>query len=103
MRCALFADPVFETHNAGLPHPERPERLAAIAAGLEDPSFADLDRRTPPAAGPDLLALVHTPDHIAQISAARPDEGFVSLDGDTAMSPGSWDAAVRAVGAAVAA
>ena len=103
MSCLFFADPVFETHNAGLPHPERPERLQAIETGLRETALPDLERRTPAAADAETIALVHSPAHVAAVEAARPAAGFASLDGDTAMSPGSWDAATRAVGAVCAA
>ena len=40
-------------------------------------------------------------DYVAEIREAAPQEGMVRLDADTAMSPGSFEAALRAVGGAV--
>ena len=39
-------------------------------------------------------------DYIEAIRDASPSEGLVRLDADTAMSPGSFEAALRAVGGA---
>jgi acetoin utilization deacetylase AcuC-like enzyme len=40
-------------------------------------------------------------DYVEAVAAASPKEGLVRLDADTSMSPGSFEAAVRAVGGAV--
>ncbi|MEO1107219.1 MAG: histone deacetylase family protein [Pseudomonadota bacterium] len=79
-------------------HPERVARLEHILHALEP---LDLDRRTAPMAADDDLMRVHPEDHIRDIRAARPAEGYTQIDGDTFMSPGSVDAAYRAAGAVV--
>ena len=48
----------------------------------------------------DIIALCHPTDYIEAIRDASPTEGLVRLDADTAMSPGSFEAALRAVGGA---
>ena len=48
----------------------------------------------------DIIALCHPTDYIEAIRDASPAEGLVRLDADTAMSPGSFEAALRAVGGA---
>ena len=45
----------------------------------------------------------HAASHLAAIRAARPVAGWAAIDGDTFMAPGSWEAALRAVGGALAA
>jgi acetoin utilization deacetylase AcuC-like enzyme len=47
--------------------------------------------------------LAHAHEHLRRIRAMSPAEGFEYLDADTAMSPGTLEAALRAVGAATAA
>ena len=49
----------------------------------------------------DAIALAHPEQYIEHIKGARPSEGEdpVYLDGDTLLSSGSWEAALRAVGA----
>jgi len=84
-------------------HPERVERLEAIAQALTAAVFDALDRREAPlAARPDLL-LCHPGSHLDRVVAAVPEEGWVSLDADTHLSPGSYQAALRAVGGNIAA
>jgi len=70
-----------------------------VQEALAGPRFSGLDRATARAANDDELALIHPPDHIQAIVEASPAEGLVMLDGDTAMSPGSLEAARRASGA----
>jgi acetoin utilization deacetylase AcuC-like enzyme len=40
-------------------------------------------------------------DYVTEVRGATPSEGMVRLDADTSMSPGSFEAALRAVGGAV--
>lgn len=100
---------LFLTHPAALQHvtpaghPERVERLEAIYAALRHDDFAALDRRTAPAADEAEVLRCHGAAYLAEIRRARPEAGWVQLDADTSMSPGSWEAALRAIGGAEAA
>ncbi len=89
-------------HDMGAHHPECPARLGAIDDQLIASSIAPLlDHREAPLATLEQLARVHSPAYIEGIRAARPARGIVYLDPDTALSPGTWQAALRAAGAAV--
>lgn len=94
------------THPAGLNHltppghPERPDRLRAVERALEDERFQVLTREEAPAATLETIALCHPPRFIEQIRDANPAQGLVHLDADTAMSPGTFEAVLRAVGGA---
>jgi acetoin utilization deacetylase AcuC-like enzyme len=89
-------------HDPGEGHPERRGRLESVVSALADAGL-DADRReAPPVEDADLLR-VHPKAYVEAIQRASPDQGRVSLDPDTAMSPGSLAAAERACGAAVAA
>ncbi|MES2710437.1 MAG: histone deacetylase family protein [Pseudomonadota bacterium] len=69
-----------------------------------EPEFADLVRDEAPRATREELLLVHPAKHIDAILGIVPDgDELVALDGDTLMSRGSAEAALRAAGAAVAA
>jgi acetoin utilization deacetylase AcuC-like enzyme len=97
---------LFVTHPACLEHrtpqghPERPDRLRAINAVLEEPDFADLVRAEAPAASIETIALCHPMDYVTEIREATPERGLIQIDGDTTMSPGSFEAAIRATGGA---
>ncbi|MCW5729930.1 MAG: histone deacetylase family protein [Alphaproteobacteria bacterium] len=103
MSTMLFYHAACLRHDTGLGHPERPERLRAVMHRLEAEEFAHLDRRDAPRASEQQLLRVHDPDYIAGILQAEPQDGHVFLDGDTLMSPGSTEAALRAAGAVCAA
>jgi acetoin utilization deacetylase AcuC-like enzyme len=99
----LLTHPDCLRHNQGAGHPERPERLKSVLAALDHGDFAGLDRREAPEATREQLARVHDRDFVDALLDAAPTTGLVRLDGDTAMSPGSDKAALRAAGAVVAA
>jgi acetoin utilization deacetylase AcuC-like enzyme len=74
--------------------------LKALDAG----EFVDLIRDEAPLATEEQLARVHPENYVAAILGIRPEpDERVALDGDTIMSWGSAEAALRAAGAAVAA
>ena len=103
MSTLLFFDPAGLKHHTPEGHPERTDRLRAIRSALEAPDFTALDRRTAPPADPAELLRCHPQDYIDRIHAAIPAEGSRPLDADTHVSPGSWGAALGAVGQACAA
>src|ERR1700732_4900187 len=81
-------------------HPERPDRLRAIERALEDERFQNLARVEAPAASLETIALCHPMDYVTAIRDATPQNGLAQLDADTSMSPGSFEAALRAAGGA---
>lgn len=89
-------------HDPGEFHPECADRLRAVLAALEGEEFADLLRDEAPEATREQLCRVHPEAYVAAILGIRPAAGErVALDGDTAMSAGSAEAALRAAGAGV--
>ena len=99
----LFTHPDCLEHTPGRLHPEHPARLAAIMKALENEAFTSLDRREAPLATIEQIARAHPRSHVDRVLAAVPESGLVAIDGDTAMSPGSGNAALRAAGAVCAA
>src|SRR5271167_5019484 len=82
-------------------HPERPDRLRAIERALESEAYQMLARDLAPRADLVAIARVHPKDYIEAIRAATPKQGLSAVDPDTSMSPGSYEAALRASGGAI--
>jgi len=91
--------PIFLEHLVPTGHPERPDRLRAIAEALSDERFDGLDRREAPLAELAVTTLAHHRSYVDLVAGNVPAEGFVRLDADTFMSPKSLEAALHAVGA----
>ena len=90
-------------HRPGPGHPESPERLKAVLRALKAPAFASLAWRDAPLGTREQLLLIHDADFVDEVADSAPTHGYVPLDGgDTVMSPGSWEAVMRCVGAACA-
>jgi acetoin utilization deacetylase AcuC-like enzyme len=100
---------LFFTHPAGLRHamppghPECADRLKAVEHALEAERFAALIRLEAPLGTLDQVALCHPEAYAQALIASAPAAGFVQVDADTLMSPGTIEAALRGVGGAVAA
>jgi acetoin utilization deacetylase AcuC-like enzyme len=101
MTTLLITHPACLDHLNPAGHPERPDRLRAIERALEDERFQHLAREEAPRAELEMIALCHPMDYITAIRDASPQAGLVQLDADTSMSPGSYEAALRAAGGAV--
>ena len=98
MSTLLISHPACLDHQNPMGHPERPERLRAIEQALEHERFQSLAREQAPRAADEIVALAHPMEYVVAIRSASPANGLVQLDADTSMSPGSLEAALRAVG-----
>ena len=101
MSTLLLSNPAGLDHLTPLGHPERPDRLRVVERVLEDEKFHLLARELAPAAEFEAITRVHPLEYVEQIRDATPKSGLVYLDGDTSMSPGSFEAALRGAGGAV--
>ena len=101
MSTLFISHPAFLEHLTPLGHPERPDRLRAIERALEAEKFQTLARGQAPLASLEAIALCHPMEYIVEVREAAPREGLIHLDADTAMSPGTFEAALRAAGGAV--
>ncbi len=86
-------------------HPECPARLQAIDDQLIASGLASLlEHRDAPIAAEEDIELVHSPAAIARVRDYLPPAGgYHPLDADTLLNAHSWQAALRAAGAAIAA
>ncbi len=109
MTTAIYTHPDCKRHEMGQWHPECPARLQAI----EDQLIASrinnlLEHREAPKVDVAEIRRVHTADAVARVqenSTALVDtgSGYYPIDADTMLNEHSWNAALRAAGAAVAA
>jgi len=91
-------------HRPGPHHPEGPQRLEAVLCALRADEFSGLHWEQAPMGTRAQLEHAHDPDYIDAVRDTAPEEGYRLLDaGDTIMSPGTWEAVMRCVGAACAA
>ena len=103
MTTALLTHPDCLHHVTPPGHPERAGRLEAILDALENPRFDALLRAEAPVGEEADILRCHPQAYIDRVRAAVPADGWLALDADTHLSPGSFTAALRAVGAATAA
>jgi acetoin utilization deacetylase AcuC-like enzyme len=108
MITAYFSHPDCRAHDMGAGHPECPQRLDAIedhllATGLD----IALTRFEPPLAQHSDLMLAHSEGYLLELDEfmrqATETGEHRALDPDTLVCPMTWQAALRAAGAAVAA
>jgi acetoin utilization deacetylase AcuC-like enzyme len=100
MATGLITHPSYLEHQTGQGHPERPERLMAIAQHLAKTGLQKEMIQIEPAARPDLsdwITTVHTPTYYRTLQSRLPKQGTVYLDPDTPYSPLSLAAAEMAV------
>jgi acetoin utilization deacetylase AcuC-like enzyme len=102
MATLLVTHPAFVKHDTGPGHPERPDRMRAIDKVLAHDVFRDLKREEAPLRedAREHIARAHSAAYYEKIRASVEHLDHLDhLDGDTVVSPGSWEAALRAVGA----
>jgi acetoin utilization deacetylase AcuC-like enzyme len=103
MATLLVTHPCFLDHDTGPGHPERPDRMRAIDKVLAHDVFKSLVREEAPLRedAEEAIRRAHPGTYFEQIRAVAsgPLEHPRHIDGDTVVSAGSWEAAMRAVGA----
>ena len=105
MATLLLTHPSFVGHDTGPGHPERPDRMRAIDRVLSHEAFNALARAEAPLRDDveEQILLAHPKDHLDRMRGAaevvRQRGQSIHIDGDTVVSPGTWEAVMRAVGA----
>ncbi|HEY8771672.1 MAG TPA: histone deacetylase [Candidatus Limnocylindria bacterium] len=101
-RVLLLSDPAMAEHRPP-DHPERPERLVAVAAGVADGAVAagaDLERPAAEPADAEALERVHPARYLAALDEAA-SQGGGWIDADTYLGSRSMVAARLAAGATI--
>lgn len=112
-KTGYFTHPDCRRHDMGRGHPECPQRLDAIEDRMLASRLLDVvERREAPLASPEVLELAHDRMHVAAVRGlaqetleeeAAGGDGLRFIDPDTSMNRHSWNAVLRAAGAAMAA
>lgn len=100
MTTRVYTHDDFAGHVTPPGHPEQVARLDAVARAL---SVIPVERHDAPVADDAEILRCHRAAYLAKVRRAIPAEGWVALDGDTILCPGSLTAALRAVGGIAAA
>jgi len=103
MTTRFYSHPIYLEHLTPAGHPERPDRLRAIARVLEHDVFDALDRVEATLGDEATILYAHPAEQLERVKAQIPAEGIARIDADTSASPKSWEAALMAIGAANAA
>jgi len=104
METLYLTHPACRLHEMGPWHPECPQRLDAIADQmLASGVMQCVSERDAPAATLEQVCRVHDPAYVEALRRRAPRSGYEPLDPDTYMNAHTFEAALRAAGAAVAA
>ena len=103
MKPLILINPLSTQHNTGDGHPESAARITALEELFETPTFKDYPKQIARAAELETTFLGHDEDYIFDLQDQTPDHGLYAIDGDTILSPASFDTALHGVGAVCAA
>ena len=99
----LSAHPELDHHDTGGRHPERPARIPAALAGIDEAGLRDAVVTWPPAGPPSRSWSAVHPRRYLELVEEFCRSGGGALDPDTIVGPGSWDTALLAAGGVLAA
>jgi acetoin utilization deacetylase AcuC-like enzyme len=97
----LLGHPTSLTHDTGPGHPEHADRIRAVENTLAGEDFFPLKRMEAPRVDFTAILRVHPAAYLRKIEAAVPQAGLASLDSDTVLGPGTFEAILHAAGGAV--
>lgn len=98
LKTGIVKDERYMNHDAGLYHPESPQRLEVLYAMLEDPDMVGRFQEVPVRrADKEEILLIHSPEYLNMVAGTE-GKDYYSLDPDTSTSPGSYEAALLASG-----
>ena len=98
MKTGYLTHSDYDLHITPTGHPEQVDRLNVINERLSKLDFNDLEKILSPMGTYDQVTLCHPREYVDYIKNSCPPVGSVSLDGDTHVNSGSFNAAMRAVG-----
>lgn len=93
----IYTHTNFLKHDTGEEHPENIRRLETLLNLFEE-EFPDIQKTESQKASIDQITRAHPYTYVEALENAVPTDHPIYLDGDTILSPGSWDAALRGAG-----
>ena len=96
MKPVIYTSALSTHHNTGVGHPENAERIEALD-NLFDAEGYEVKQSKPTEL--ETVFLAHDEEYIYSLMDSTPDTGLFNIDGDTVLSPASFDAALMAAGA----
>ncbi len=103
MKTGIITTNTYLDHNTGQGHPERADRVSAVIESLKKFKNKNLIWKKPSTFDRKLLEITHDNNYVNKVEKSFPEKGLIFLDGDTAVSPGSKQATLDAVGSIIAA
>lgn len=103
MTTRYYENEIFKQHITPAGHPERVDRLLALEEALTAEPFSALDRQQTKPADEDAILLAHPESFRKSVLEQIPQTGTNIVDGDTVVSPKSYDAALHGIGGATSA
>ncbi len=100
MKPIIYLSDYSQKHDTGEGHPENAARIKVLEDLFSEAPFNDWQQINARAATLDQILLAHNEDYVFDLQDKTPEHGLVHLDGDTILSPHSYDAALHAAGAA---
>ncbi|NQZ13423.1 MAG: histone deacetylase family protein [Alphaproteobacteria bacterium] len=104
MKTAIYTSDAFLSHDTGANHPECSSRIEMLNHLFEE-EFQNIPIKSPYDATEEDISLAHPVDHIYNLMDRLPDTGYAGADeaGECILSPGSWKAITKSVGAGLTA
>ena len=103
MKTGLITSDTYKNHNTGNGHPEKIDRVSFVIDNFKKLNNKNLVWKKSMKFDQSFLINTHSSKYINQVNLSFPDNGFVFLDGDTVISPGSKEATRDAVGSIISA
>ncbi len=103
MKTGLITSDSYQDHDTGPGHPEQIARVSAIISNFKKINNKNILWKKPSLVSENILKETHNAEYINLVKNCFPKKGFVSLDGDTIISPGSKKATSDAAGSIIAA
>ena len=103
MKTGLITSDSYQDHDTGPGHPEQIARVSAIISNFKKFNNKNILWKKPSLVSENIIKETHNAEYVNLVKSSFPKKGFVSLDGDTIISPGSKKATSDAAGSIIAA